>query len=186
MLGREELIPVEKARALLFQCSPFKRPPEIYLHIEESYRMTTSRDIVSPENLPSFSRSTVDGYVVHSADTFGATESLPAYLNIRAEIFMGEKPDFILTKGEVARIATGGMLPEGADAVVMLEHAQQLDEKMIEVVKPVSPGENVIQAGEDARKDECILKSGHRLRPQDIGALAGFGIINIWVYIDKS
>lgn len=182
MLGREDLIPVENARALLFQFAPHRIPPEKYLHIEAAYGMIASRDIFSPENLPSFSRSTVDGYAVGSADTFGSTESLPSYLNIRAEIFMGAKPDFILTKGEVGRIATGGMLPEGADAVVMFEHAQQLDEKMIEVVKPVSPGENVIQAGEDARKNECILKSGHRLRPQDIGALAGLGIIHIWVY----
>jgi len=182
MLGREDLIPVEKARALLFQYAPFKRPPEIYLPIEESFRMITSRDIFSPENLPSFSRSTVDGYAVSSADTFGATESFPAYLNIRSEILMGEKPDFILKRGEVARIATGGMLPEGADAVVMLEHSHQVDQKMLEAVKPVFPGENVIQAGEDARKDECILKRGHRLRPQDIGALAGLGIIKVGVY----
>jgi molybdopterin molybdotransferase len=182
MLGRDELITVERALALLLQHSPFKRPGEINLPIEHSYGMILSRDIVSPEDLPLFSRSTVDGFAVPSADTFGSSEGLPAYLNIIAEILMGEQPDFVLKKGEVAKIATGGMLPEGADAVVMIEHTQQIDEKMIEVVKPVSPGENVIQAGEDAKVNESIMKNGHRLRPQDIGALAGLGVTDIWIY----
>jgi len=182
MLGREELITVEKALELLFQYGPFKRPADIELPIDKTYGMIISKDIVSPEDLPSFHRSTVDGFAVNSGDTFGATENYPAYLTIKAEIAMGEKPEFVLERGGVARIATGGMLPEGADSVVMIEHTQQVDERMIEVVKPVSPGENVIQAGEDARKDECVLKKGHRLRPQDIGALAGLGITDIWVY----
>src|SRR4030043_1505279 len=182
MLGREELISVEDALKLLFQHSPFKRAKENNLPIEESYGMIISRDIVSPEDLPAFSRSTVDGFAVNSADTFGATDSLSSYLVIKDEILMGEKPDFELKKGEAARIATGGMLPEGADSVVMLEHTQQVDEKMIEVVKPIAPGENVIQAGEDAKKGEIVLKTGHRLRPQDIGALAGLGITDVRVY----
>ena len=182
MLGREAPISVEKARALLLQHAPFQRTAEIYLAIEDSYGMITSRDIFSSENLPSFSRSTVDGYAVNSADTFGAGETLPAYLHIKAEIFMGEKPGFVLAKGEVARIATGGMLPEGADAVLMSEHTHQIDETMIESVNTVSPGENVIQAGEDARENDIISRSGHTLRPQDIGALSGLGITQVWVY----
>ncbi len=182
MLGREELITVEKALELLFLYAPFRRPAEIHLPIEKSCGLIISRDIISPEDLPSFRRSTVDGFAVNSADTFGATESFPSYLDIRGEIQMGEKPGFALGKGEAAKIATGGMLPEGADSVVMLEHAQTAGEKMIEAVKPVSPGENVIQAGEDARKGETILKSGHRLRPQDTGALAGLGVTGVWVY----
>jgi molybdopterin molybdotransferase len=182
MLGREELITVEKALGLLFRYAPFRRPAEAHLPIEKSCGLIISRDIISPEDLPSFSRSTVDGFAVNSADTFGATECLPSYLNIRGEILMGDEPGFVLGKGEAAKIATGGMLPDGADAVVMFEHAETAGEKMIEAVKPVSPGENVIQAGEDARKDEIILRSGHRLRPQDIGALAGLGITGVWGY----
>lgn len=182
MLGREELVTVEKALELLFRYAPFRRPAETHLPIEKSCGHIISRDIISPEDLPSFRRSTVDGFAVNSADTFGATEGLPSYLNIRGEILMGERPGFVLGKGEAAKIATGGMLPDGADAVVMFEHAQTAGEKMIEAVKPVSPGENVIQAGEDARKGESVLKSGHRLRPQDAGALAGLGITDVWVY----
>jgi molybdopterin molybdotransferase len=182
MLGREELITVEEALALLLEHSPFKKPAETNLPIEDSYGMIISRDIISPEDLPAFNRSTVDGFAVNSTDTFGATESLPSYLSIKAEILMGEEPEFKLKKGEVAKIATGGMLPEGTDSVVMFEHTQQVDDKMIEVVKPIAPGENVIKAGEDAKKDECVLKSGHRLRPQDLGALAGLGVTDLRVY----
>lgn len=182
MLGREELVSVEEAIKLLLKYAPYKRPPENYFLIEKAFKMIISRDIISPEDLPSFNRSTVDGYAVKSSDTFGATESLPSYLKVKTEILMGEEPGFTLEKGEVAKIATGGMLPKGADAVVMFEHTQCIDENMIEVIKPVSPGENVIQTGEDVKKGEVILKAGHCLRPQDIGALAGLGITCIWVY----
>ncbi len=182
MLGREELISVEKALDLLLKRTPFRTPNEINLPIEHAYGMILSRDAISPEDLPGFSRSTVDGYAVISSDTFGATESLPSYLTVKADIPMGETPHFLIEKGEVAKIATGGMLPHGADAVVMFEHTQHIDEKMIEILKPVAPGENVIQAGEDAQRGEHILKTGHRLRPQDIGALAGLGITDISVY----
>jgi len=182
MLGREELITVEEALQVLFHYAPFKRPAETYIPVETSYGMVISKDILSPEDLPGFSRSTVDGFAVRSSDTFGATEGLPAYLTFIGEILMGEKPNVVLRKGESAKIATGGMLPEGADAVVMLEHIQQADGKTIEVVRPVSPNENVIQAGEDAKKNERVLKGGHRLRPQDVGALAGLGITDVWTY----
>ncbi|MEW6161903.1 MAG: gephyrin-like molybdotransferase Glp [Nitrospirota bacterium] len=182
MLGREEVITVESALELIFSNLSPKLPPEILLRIEESYGRVLSRDIISPEDLPGFSRSTVDGYAISASDTFGATETMPAYLNVRYEIVMGEEPDFELRKNEVAAIATGGMLPKGADAVVMLEHTQQIDEKMIEVVKSVAPGENVIQGGEDVRRGECVLEKGHKLKPQDVGALAGLGISCIWVY----
>jgi molybdopterin molybdotransferase len=182
MLGRENVITVEKALELIFSNLSPKLPPEESLKIYESYVRISSRDLFSPEDLPNFSRSTVDGFGVSASDTFGATEGMPAYLNIRYEILMGEEPDFELTKGEVAKIATGGMLPKGADAVVMFEHTQQVDEGMIEVLKPVAPGENVIQAGEDVKKGVCVLKKGHKMRPQDIGILAGIGIKDIRVY----
>ncbi len=182
MLGREELIPVEKALQILFQHAPFQIPNEMLTPLEDAYGLVVSRDIISPENLPSFSRSTVDGFAVRAADTFGATEGLPAYLKLVAEIAMGERPQCVLHKGQCAKIATGGMLPEKADAVVMFEYSQHVEHDSIEVVRPVSPGENVIQAGEDATKGETILKKGHRLRPQDVGALAGLGLSEIWTY----
>lgn len=182
MLGRDELVSVEKALELIFSYTPFKKLEEIDLPIEEAYGYIVSKDIVSPEDLPDFNRSTVDGYAVNSADTFGASETSPAYINLTKEIKMGEKPDFKLRKGFASKIATGGMLPEGSDSVVMFEHVNTINNTMIEVLKPSSPGENVIQKGEDFRKGEIVINRGKRLRPQDIGALAGLGITNIYVY----
>lgn len=182
MLGREELITVDKALNLLLQFAPFKMPTVKKVYLEKAYDLVISEDIVSPEDLPAFNKSTVDGYAVNATDTFGATESMPSYLNVVAEILMGEKPGFILKRGEVAKIPTGGMLPSGADSVVMFEHTQYIDDKTLEILKPVSPGENVIQAGEDAKKGEVIFKAGYRLSPQAIGALAGLGVEEVKVY----
>ncbi len=189
MLGREEVVTIEKALELIFKNFSPALPPEVKIKIEDFYQRILSRDICSPEDLPQFARSTVDGFAVDSSDTFGAAEGMPAYLNIAGEILMGEEPAFGIKKNEAAKIATGGMLPKGADAVVMIEHVQQVvatrnraDENMIEVIKPAAPGENVIQAGEDVRKGDLIFKKGHRLRPQDAGALAGIGITEIFVY----
>ena len=131
--------------------------------IEKAYQRVLSENIYSSEDLPAFSRSTVDGYAVISADTFGATEGLPAYLNITGDILMGEEPRFIVKRGAAAKIATGGMLPGGSDAVVMFEHTQQVDGGLIEVLKPAAPGENVISAGEDIKKGEMVLARAARL-----------------------
>lgn len=181
MLGRDEAIQVNEARSLLEKnVAPVNKSEEVL--IEDAYGRVLAEDILSPENLPGFDRSTVDGFAVISSDTFGATESMPVYLEVKGEILMGEEPSIKLKKGETVRIATGGMLPDGADAVVMFEHVQLLDERLIEVFKPVAPGENVISSDEDIRKGELVLEKGHRLRPQDVAALAAIGITRVKVY----
>jgi molybdopterin molybdotransferase len=182
MLGRGEAVSAQEALRLILENLPESPPPEVRLELEASYGRVLSRDIVSPEDLPGFARSTMDGFAVLAGDTFGATEGSPAYLSVKHEIPMGEEPDFDLRKGEAAKISTGGMLPRGADAVLMLEHAQQVDENTIEAQRPVAPGENVIQRGEDARKGELVLKRGWRLRPQDVAVLAGVGVTELDVY----
>lgn len=182
MLGRKEAIPVQEAQKLISEHFTAKEPGCTIVPIDEAYQRVLAHDISSPEDLPAFPRSTVDGFAVNSGDTFGATEGLPAYLIIQHNILMGEEPAFALKKGNVAGIPTGGMLPEGADAVVMLEHTQGIDDSTIEVLKPVAPKENVINTGEDMRKGEVMLKKGKKLRPQDIAALAAVGIISVSVY----
>jgi molybdopterin molybdotransferase len=179
MLGREDVVTTGEALRLLLGNLPRTSPQEKMAAIEDALGMVISRDIVSPENLPPFSRSTVDGFAVKAEDTFGATETMPAYLTVAQEIFMGERPDFFLSRGTAAKIPTGGMLPAGADAAVMHEHVQPIDATMIEVLVPVVPGENVIHAGEDARKGEIVVRAGRRLRPQDIGACAGLGLTEV-------
>ena len=141
----------------------------------------TGAAIVSPEDLPAFPRSAMDGYSVRAADTFGASESLPAYFDVVGEVAMGRPPEVSILDGQAAVAFTGGMLAGGADAVVMVEHTQQLDDSAIEVVRPVAPGENVVQPGEDARTGAAVLPSGHLLRPQDIGGLLALGIDEVTV-----
>ena len=141
----------------------------------------TAADIHVPAALPAFPRSTMDGYAVIAADTYGATEGIPAYLNVVGEIPMGRPAGLGLSRGDVAKVHTGGMLADGADAVVMVENTQVVDDTTIEVVRPVAPGENVLQVGDDVKTGQLLLPSGHLLRPQDIGGLMGLGINRITV-----
>ncbi|MCL4426239.1 MAG: molybdopterin molybdotransferase MoeA, partial [Firmicutes bacterium] len=126
--------------------------------------------------------STVDGYALRAKDAFGASEGLPAYLTVVGEVAMGEAALFSLGPGEAARVATGGMLPPGADAVAMLEYVELLDDRTIGVLRSVAPGQDMIARGEDIRAGELILGAGRRLRPQDLGALAGVGRTVVKVY----
>ena len=147
----------------------------------ESLGRVTAAEIASAEDLPSYPRSTMDGYSVRAADTFGATEGLPAYLELAGEVPMGRPAEVSLGTGQVATAFTGGMLAGGADAVVMEEHTQHAGESTIEVTRPVAPGENVLQVGEDIRTGDAVLPSGHVVRPQDVGGLAALGITVIEV-----
>ena len=135
----------------------------------------------APSSLPAFPRSTMDGYAVRAADTYGATESLPAYLSVVGEAPMGRAPELIVGPTQAAIVYTGGMLPAGADAVVMVERTQKLDAASIEVLKPVAPGENIINVGEDVNEGEALLGPGHTLRPQDLGGLMALGITQVSV-----
>ena len=108
-----------------------------------------SGEIISPEDLPGFNRSSMDGYAVMAKDTFGATEALPALLEVGGEVIMGRPPDVKSVPGKAIKISTGGMLPEGADGVVMLEYCHTLDPETIEVTRAISPLENVICKDDD-------------------------------------
>ena len=141
----------------------------------------TAEEVRSPEPLPAFPRSTMDGYSVRAADTFGATEGLPAYLEVVGQVPMGRPAAVRVSTGQAAVAYTGGMLADDADAVVMVEQTQKIDDTTIEVMRPVAPGENVLQIGEDVREDDHVLSAGHLLRPQDIGGLLALGIGNVSV-----
>lgn len=140
-------------------------------------------DVSAPEPLPPFSRSTMDGFAVRARDIFGCSESEPALLTVAGEIAMGRSgTDLTLQPGRTAAIWTGGELPVNADAVVMIEYTSQLDDRTVEVFRPVAPGENVIRTGEDFPQGGTVLKKGQRLRPQDLGVLAGLGITELAVH----
>ena len=135
----------------------------------------------APSDLPAFARSSMDGYAVRAGDTFGASESLPAYLRRVGRVAMGEVALQTIARGECAEIATGAMLPPNADAVVMVEHTQTVGADAIECLRAVAPGENVIQIGEDFARGDEVLPVGRRLRPQDIGALLALGIVEVTI-----
>jgi molybdopterin molybdotransferase len=140
-------------------------------------------DIRSKCNIPEFRKSIVDGFAVNSKDVFGASETMPSLMELKGEILMGNTPPVDMKSvGECLYIPTGGMLPEGADSVVMIEYSEKLDENTILINSPIAPGDNVIQVGEDIKIDETAVKKGQRLRPYEIGLLAGIGIQEILVY----
>jgi molybdopterin molybdotransferase len=182
MLGRSGVVTREEALKVIAERFT---PPSIAseeVSISLSLGRVTSQAITSPVDLPEFDRSTMDGYAVRSADTFGAAEGRAVYLRVVGDIPMGRLPDRGVAAGETMRIATGGALPLGADAVVMFEHTQPIDVEGVEVVKAVAPRENITLTGEDIRKGELVLMKGHVIRPQDMAALACMGILHIPVF----
>jgi len=182
MLGRSGVVSREDALKVLDEHFVVPVLPAEQISLSSSLGRVLASNIISPSDLPDFNRSTMDGYAVRSADTFGAAESRPALLTVIGDILMGTMPGSVIAKGEAMKIATGGALPAGADAVVMFEQTQPVDAASIEVVKPVGPLENVIQVGDDVRKGESILSRGRRIRPQDMAALAGMGITTVSVF----
>lgn len=139
-------------------------------------------DVISGEDIPGFDRSTVDGYAVVAADTGGAGEGLPTFLSLVGEVAMGQAADFELHPGECAYVPTGGMLPAGADAVVMVEQCEAFGAGRIAVYHPVSVGENIIERGEDTSAGSLVLSQGTALGAQEVAALAALGIVRVPVY----
>jgi molybdopterin molybdotransferase len=168
-------------QVLEYRAQFFPVPTEKVLLIESAGRIL-AQDIRSDIDLPAFSRSIMDGFAVMGSSTFGASEGNPAYLTVKGTVAMGESPDISVGPGEAVRISTGGMLPPGADSVVMVEHTQVIDENTIEVYRSVAPGQNMVGVGEDIKKGDVILKCGRSIRPQESGMLAALGQQMVRVY----
>src|SRR5579883_2747066 len=160
--------PSEAFRTFLRALAPLKETETIQVRFAAG--RVAAGDLPAPAALPGFSRSTMDGYAVRSADTIGASESAPAYLRLVGEVRMGTVPDRRLQPGEALRIHTGAMLPPGADGVVMIEETTLSGEE-VEVLASIAPGENVFGAEEDAAPGETVVTAGKRLRPADLGPL---------------
>jgi molybdopterin molybdotransferase len=152
------------------------------VELQEALHRVLGEDVAAGEDLPPFPRATMDGFAVKAEDTFGASDSLPALLSVAGAVEMGFQPDFVVGKGQAAEIPTGGFLPSGADAVVMVEYTNCLGDGTVEVTRPVTSGENVLGRAEDVAQGAVLLKRGWRLRPQDIGMLAGLGRTQVEVF----
>jgi len=194
------LLPPDEARSLLLAHLSQLQADSETIAVASSLGRVLAEDIVAPHPLPDFRRATVDGYAVRAADTHGASDSLPAYLNLVGEVPMGDTPAFAVGLGQCALIHTGGMLPNGTDAVVMLEYTQQIgrdsrDRRLpvptvptnavaqteIEIFRAVADGENVIRIGEDVAQGQVVQAKGRVLRPAEIGGLMALGITHIQV-----
>jgi molybdopterin molybdotransferase len=151
--------------------------------IEGSLHRVLAEDVISSINLPEFPRSTVDGFALKAKDTYGASEKNPALLRVIGEIAMGEISNLEVKDGEAMKVATGGMVPKGADGVEMVEYTEGVDSRTLHASKALSPLENVIQVGEDVKAGEVVLHRGHLIRPQDIGLMAGIGKIDVHVFL---
>ncbi|MDR1776476.1 MAG: molybdopterin molybdotransferase MoeA [Desulfovibrio sp.] len=170
---------LQSVDSILEHVGKFLPLPGESLPPEEALNRVLAAPFHAPENLPHFSRSSMDGFAVRAKDVFGASEGAPALLDCVGECPMGRKTELVLAPGQTARIWTGGMLPEGADAVVMLEYSRRTGSgrmEQVELTRPVAPLDNVIAAGEDAEKGALLLEAGRLLRPQELGMLAAFGV----------
>jgi len=150
--------------------------------LSAALRRVTAEPVRAPHPLPGFARSTVDGYAVRAADTYGVSEGLPGYLAVTGAVRMGAAPDVTVTHGSAVSMPTGGAIPPGADAVVMIEYTAEAMPGTIEVVRPVAPGEGVVRADEDAAEGQEIIPNGRVLRPQDLAMLAAAGVTSVRVH----
>ena len=149
--------------------------------LEDALHYVLAEPVTAEENVPGFDRSTVDGFAVKAADTYGSSESMPGFLTMAGEVRMGENAEAPVGHGEAIYVPTGGMMPPGSDSVIMIEHVEEIA-GLLNTYRQIAPGENVIRAGEDIREGEILLEEGTRLRPQEMGALAALGISEVKVY----
>lgn len=141
-----------------------------------------AEDVLAAEPVPAFRRSSVDGYAVKSSDLVGASEGIPVFLKIIGEVSLGECTELTVTSGTCAYVATGGMIPEGADAMVMIEYCEAFSADEIAVYTSAAVGASVVQIGEDMKAGDVVLSAGRKIRPQDIGALGAIGQMKILVF----
>src|SRR5215469_11552881 len=161
---------------------PTRRTGSQSVPLGEALHRVPAAPVTAPHPLPGFARSTVDGYAVRAADTYGVSEGLPGYLDVAGVVRMGAEPDVTVGPGTVAVMPTGGVLPPGADAVVMVEYTQEAMPGTIEVTRPVAPGEGVVRADEDAAAGAELVPAGRPLRAQDLGMLAAAGVTSVAVH----
>ncbi len=165
----KEFFKVTDLKSVLEYSSDFPRVETEDIPLDESTGRILAVSVDADVDLPDFTRSTMDGYAVRASATFGASEANPAYLTIKGDVPMGESPAFSIGSDEAARISTGGMLPVGADSVVMIEYTEAIDRTTLEVYRSVAPGQHILEKGEDIPKGAVLVPKGKRLRPQETG-----------------
>jgi putative molybdopterin biosynthesis protein len=147
----------------------------------DAYKRVLAQDVMGKLDIPPFSRATVDGYAVKAEDTFGADENEPKKLEVVGMVSIGETPKVAVRKGEAAEIVTGAPIPEGADAVVMVEDTEREDNEL-NIYVSATPNQNIMKKGTDIKAGETILEAGTILGSREIGALAAMGNATVTVF----
>lgn len=171
-----DFLSLQSVETVLAHIATFSALPAETLGLEQACGRRLAHAFYAPADLPGFDRSTMDGFAVNARDVFGAQEGSPALLECVGECPMGGVPGFALQPGQCARILTGGMLPQGADCVVMVEYSRPAGGNLVELTRTQAPGDNVLMHDEDAAQGAELIPAGTLLRPQEIGLLAAFGL----------
>jgi molybdopterin molybdotransferase len=180
--GQREFFTVKTVSEALTGFRPERRTAVETVALDNALGRVPVESIASPHALPGFARATVDGFAVRAADTYGASEGLPGYLDLVGEVRMGRPPETEVRPGTAVAIATGAPLPPGADGVLKVEHTQAATPELLEVLRPVTPGEGMVRADEDAAPGDELVRAGRPLRPHDLGMLAAAGIVELPVH----
>jgi molybdopterin molybdotransferase len=167
------LVSFEEARRVILEAARPIEETEAVPLLEAGGRVL-ARDVVAEIDVPGFDRAAMDGYAVRAADTFGAGRFAPAKLRRAGVVHAGEVPARAVQAGECLEIATGAVLPEGADGVVKVEDTEREGDE-VSVLAPIHPGEHVSRKGEDIRAGATILRRGDVLTPAKVGAAAALG-----------
>ena len=174
-------IPFDEALALAEQASvPLDRIERVAL--DESAGRVLAAPVVADRDVPPFNRAAMDGYAVIAESTFGASRSRPSVLRCIESVHTGGVPTRTLTPGHCTQIATGAPLPDGADAVVMVEETDRREDDQVSVFTPVQPRQNVGRRGADIAAGAALLQPGDLLTPSRVGSIAALGIAAIEVY----
>jgi molybdopterin molybdotransferase len=174
---------LEDARSKLYNSAKDWMAASENIALERACGRILSGDVLAPDDIPPFRRSAMDGYAVISADTSAAGEGIPTLLRLKGIVEIGKPAAIHIKSGECCEVPTGGMLPAGADAVVMAEYAELFSAGGVALYAAAANGENVVKTGEDAAAGAVLLRRGKYLLPQDIGALAAAGYTSVPAYI---
>ena len=180
--GTGEFFTVKTLAEALAGFRPARRTRVETISLDGARGRVPAEPLKATHALPGFARATVDGFAVRAADTYGASEGLPSYLDLAGEARMGRAPEVNVRPGTAVAIATGAPLPPGADAVLKIEHTQSATPELVEVLRPVTPGEGMVRADEDVAAGTELVPAGRPLRAQDIGMLAAAGIVEVPVH----
>jgi molybdenum cofactor synthesis domain-containing protein len=176
-----DTIPLDEARALIDAAArPITRTERVPL--ADANGRVVARDVIAAVDVPPFSRAGMDGYAVRAEDTFGASRQEPKTLRCIEQVFTGQVPSRTTGPGECTEIATGAPMPDGADAVVMVEETEKDSSGEVRILTPVYPRQNVGRQGADIQAGQVVLRAGAVLNASRVGALAALGATHVEVY----